>query len=118
MTPEEINREVAKRMGWYEEMLPSYISPWTGKECGLRPVLRNPETGNTSDIPNYCQDIGAAFEILNSLKHWEIKHEGSSNIVYVFSRPVKDGSVQIDNCSGVAGVSIPMAICLAFLKLP
>lgn len=116
MTNTEINEQVARKLGWYEEMLPSYISPWTGKECGLKPTLRNPKTGNSDTIPPYSTSIAAAWEILASLvdagatvavdnDDWD---EGDWHC-WIYRGPE-------DHSDGY-GATAPMAICLAFLNL-
>ena len=69
-------------------------------------------------IPDYCHDIKAAWEIVEHLENnlivdkWERKIEHEQKDWRCF--------IRIDPYGGIAAYAdtAPMAICLAFLKLP
>lgn len=103
MTNQEINEAVAKRLGWL-------VSPTLGAWC---PPPPNVDLEQFSDVPDYCGSIEAAFEIVmhyletggefgiwrsGDLKRWHAHFD-------IF---------EFEEDSDTA----PMAICLAFLKLP
>lgn len=105
MTPLEINEAVAKKLGWveYEGKEP----PFKGN-YGPKKLWRKNGKDSVRVLPDYCHSIAAAWEILESVRKWEIKREGKTIIVYLWIN---------EHFQGVGGDTAPMAICLAFLKL-
>jgi hypothetical protein len=105
MTDAEINEAVAKRLGWTVKL-----------KCGPRG-----KDGMTKDeinyfpLPDYCHSIQAVWEVVASIldKKWDFKLKW--DIDYVSDRwawfcVFAGYKSQADTA--------PMAICLAFLKLP
>lgn len=68
-------------------------------------------------VPNYCEDIKAAWEIVNSLgsDYWiDLDQQHSPDWVCSIS---KGGPVRLNPRAEARAGTAPMAICLAFLKL-
>jgi hypothetical protein len=77
----------------------------------------NPNTGNLETVPHYSTDIAAAMEVVE-----KIRAEGFVNIeagYSAFDVTMKDFSKGVDDIKVVWGIQpkLPMAICLAALKL-
>jgi len=99
MTPSEINIEVAKRLGWTETITGTWLK---------HGIYAHDEPGK--DVPDYCTDIKAAWEIIEGLKcGWEMK----TTRFGVDFRIYDEAGVYPSETAATA----PMAICLAFLKL-
>lgn len=103
MTDQEINEAVARKLGLPEPKWELYTS--------------HPVSMVRWDVPDYCHDIKAAWEIVEKLRSDERLHiVVSPDGVYRYSMVLlfRDGShADIDG----HGQTAAMAICLAFLKL-
>ncbi len=115
MTPQEINEAVARKLGWVQMSTPDN---W-----------KHPDFGEFLDIPNYSQDISAAWEmmekkeiaVLPTDKGWYATSndsrldEGECLELWI---PTACGTRNECGCGRcVIADTAPMAICLAFLKL-
>lgn len=105
MTSQEINEAVARKLGWHWNDDKVSGGHW------------HYDGGCYDNLPGYCHSIEAAWEIVEHLAKnnllVEIKQHGlgkPSYAVYI--------SNSIELLCGVAYESAPLAICLAFLKLP
>lgn len=98
MTPVEVNEAVARKLGW---------------ESSLTPAQKFMMGDAKLFVPNYCGKIAAAWEIIDLQKEKliSIARPGSEWICRI---------IDVYNSDEVSeGASTaPMAICLAFLKLP
>jgi hypothetical protein len=101
---------VARKLGWEP-------AKW---EDGL-PVWRKGKPGDSwkiiGDLPDYCDSIEAAWEIMERLAqlgfYIELPKHGRWNV------DIEHGlSTSSLTCYEGINKSAPMAICLAFLKLP
>lgn len=106
MTPQEINKQVARKLGWVECDL-------TFKSGLNEPTfykgLRNPKTQSIS-VPDYCTSIATAWEIVdNTGKDWFIMRQ----IGNAWDASFYHDGKWINEWADTA----PMAICLAYLKL-
>lgn len=100
MTDSEINEAVARKLGWtyHEDATPL---------CWEMPTT---STVYVKNYPDYYHSIQAAWEILTDhCDTWEIYCNGSTVDVTL--------SKNYDTAGREADTA-PMAICLAFLKLP
>lgn len=105
MTDEEVNITVARKLGW--EYKPKDMSNFYGYSDWISPwhVREN--------LPDYCHSIEAAWEVVEyCLKLGPIDLDGSDGVFrfFVFNDKGPDYCAEADTA--------PMAICLAFLKLP
>lgn len=118
MSPQEINEQIAKRLGWktfasYPANDPlDFTMHWVGPNGGL-----------SKPLPNFCGDIGAAWEIVEQAELWCVitkslrrefgAPESSISAVYECeiwkNHDEPNLRVEADTAS--------MAIALAFLKL-
>lgn len=112
MTPQEINEAVARKLGWTVDKTSDYL-PWYGRPNS------SPLSAMVRELPNYSTDISAAWEI--------IEHLGPQ--FHALTRDWDDGDYWLKISDGVLSFgkpnilaeawadTVPMAICLAFLKL-
>lgn len=128
MTPQEINEAVARKLGWtrIDECCPGHSYGFglpPGKVFDGEYIA--PRDGE--DIPSYCESIEAAWEIVDHC----IKKGFFILITYSPTRGwhcginLMDGSADITSEPFIPNKTFqdrsdqsPMAICLAFLKLP
>lgn len=99
MTDKEINEAVARKMGWKSVEGGGWISP------NEIPYIHG------DFIPDYSHSIEAAWEILKFVDAWKLEGYGGDEVTVSLaldSNPIADESADTS----------PMAICLAFLKLP
>lgn len=111
-TDQMINESVAKKLGW--TIYPDIVDP-------LHRYWFYPNTKKSvkdDDLPDYCQSIEAAWEILEKIKE---KFDGVFLYNYtgkwVVADPYGAGNELVGATLAEADTA-PMAICLAFLKLP
>lgn len=112
MTPQEINEAVARKLGWTK----LYLS----ENIGVMNIAgkRRPTDTMDSTVPEYCERIMAAWEIME----WLTKNDYLPDLCYLpreqpwrFEiQPPNDMESNWSECADTA----PMAICKAFLKLP
>jgi hypothetical protein len=100
MTDQEINEAVARKLGWKDDFdLTNKVKCWTKSEHKFE---------TTYELPDYCHDIAAAWEIMEKLEVAVIA-KLSKGWACNPNPPGFDFLVKADTA--------PMAICLAFLKL-
>lgn len=101
MTDQEIKEAVAKKLGWKHP--PHSSKHW-----------HNPKDDDElyDEIPDYCNSIEAAWEIVQFLGNgkWLIFNPANTN---TWVAAITD----LPNSSDAEAKTAPMAICLAFLKL-
>jgi hypothetical protein len=105
MTNQEINEAVARKLGWTLSGGLGWMSP---------PIYRKPDDVicQKPNPPDYAGSIQAAWEILEYLcKHGKppiiwMCEDGEACISFKYDEMVTDI------------LPVPLAICLAFLKLP
>lgn len=104
MTPEEINEAVARKLGWSPPGPPPDSPTW-----------KKPD-GSYDFVPDYSTDIKAAWEIVESMKtrNRSIEIWSPMGDPHWVCRIYEGGEI----IGGVGADTAPMAICLAFLKLP
>ena len=140
MTPQEINEAVARKLGWYPDDDGIYWhTPWEEKAEDARfPEDTYSVRSTYKGVKNYCQDISAAWEIVEKYPFIMIKDYRCDFLIKkakynfwdkekgAFGEWIDDwaaGWICIDrNNEWVEGECIhadsaTMAICLAFLKL-
>lgn len=110
MTDYEINEAVARKLGW-KSTERKFNQPLTRPVTWYPPGHNKPHWRN---IPNYCRSIEAAWKVVEHVG----KH--SSWSMYWLGGPdeKKFWRVAILGSEYVDADTVPMAICLAFLKLP
>ncbi len=105
MTPQEINEQVARKLGWVF----TTTERWRSPEPNVSLTIYEPH--------NYCTDIKAAWEVVESLhpqhgigltQHLQPPY-GWSCTMWTAMTQEPDFTVRADTA--------PRAICLAFLKL-
>lgn len=105
MTDQEINEAVGKKLGYSWPPIPVYDT----------------STGETKTIwPNYSTDISAAWEIVDLLhKKWVfVSVEASFRGWRCLLNSGWFTELQNERSIDASADTAPMAICLAFLKLP
>lgn len=105
MTDQEINEAVARKLGW--KPTKTKYSTFDGQHDAE--VIRC----RVSKMPDYCHSIAAAWEAVKYIQKMEISVDvraWSSNSFSVFIRC----GIEMTAIANTA----PMAICLAFLKMP
>lgn len=101
LSNKEINEAVARKLGW-EAPCKGHILSWYR------------EGDDRIDIPNYCTDITAAWEIVENIKDRDIRFS-----IEIIAGQARCDIVTMDEISIVGRAETPeMAICLAFFKLP
>ncbi len=111
MTPKEINEAVARKLGWKKhkktcEVPTPGASIFTyGNHWYLEGMICR------EFIANYCSSIAAAWEIVEKFKEYQIEKLKGPTEYYVRLGNVGDKL-------WAKSETAPMAICLAFLKLP
>lgn len=98
MTDQEINEAVARKFGWVYD---AKFQDWGDPDGVVMP------------LPDYCHSIAAAWEAVKYIQKMEISVDvraWSSNSFSVFIRC----GIEMTAIANTA----PMAICLAFLKMP
>lgn len=113
---EEINALVAKRLGWFN--ITKYAPPnWYGKKEKRRLVGSFHTIGADAhlvDIPDYCGKIEAAWEIVEKMSDdYEVTIIAAHRKYWCHAA----GPTWKQVVTGEADTA-PMAIALAFLKLP
>lgn len=103
MTDKKINDAVARKLGWWK------IENGIGK----RPEYKEGD-GCADVIPDYCGSIEAAWEIVEKLGDFTLRYSPPKK--WIVSK-LMAWNHQDDTIIGEADTA-PMAICLAFLKLP
>ena len=117
MTELEINETVAKKLGWIINKTSDYL-PWYGRPNGP------PESAMIRELPDYCRDIKAAWEIVEKFKGMGLFQTDAGHWYCVSSFNLSEKSSDEwyfraeDNEYGMLANTAPLAICLAFLKLP
>lgn len=108
-TNREINEAVARKLGWVPVIVGFSPDPIEGAPCQKVALLEN--------TPNYCTDIGAAWEIpISTKKEFYLSYEMDGHILQMTWK----AKFRIDATHLVGGEDkheASMAICLAFLKL-
>lgn len=115
MTDQEINEAVARKLGWYFCQSPAASSNQFHNPGQAYWVNR--EGSYYMSLPDFCRSISAAWHIVE----WAL----SANYdVDIFSSPKYRGDEESFTCNianatwQAEASTAPMAICLAFLKLP
>ena len=104
MTDQEINEAVARELGWKKD--PDHGNLWTRGYLADLQFLH--------PLPNYCHSIEAAWEIVEKLK----REDTGIRIHFDYEQWHVDFDHE-DFWQYTEGAdTAPMAICLAFLKLP
>lgn len=110
----EINEAVARKLGWTEIRYSSEIDGFTG----LRPDGVKRGNFATDTVPSYCADIKAAWKIVEHMQEKEYTVEvcahGIGGDKYFECWVLHYCESQFHEDADTA----PMAIALAFLKLP
>lgn len=111
MTDTEINEAIALKLGWkkfdqhYQYWIPPTIEMM--QKYGERP----------SHLPLYTKSIAAAWEIVEYPKYcWQIMRCWDNSYFSAVSEIIE--SKLHTNYSEAKADTAPLAICLAFLKLP
>lgn len=106
MTDQEINEAVAKRLGWIKTDLTS-VGLWK------QPGSTDDQGVYLRDLPDFCNRIEAAWEMAEKIEWFclEKNHDGSGWSVYDMAG-TEEATLICESDTA------PMAICLAFLKLP
>ena len=110
-TNQSINEAVARKLGWKEDLRTSY---W------IRETVAGVEGTRKDSLPDYCTSIAAAWEIVEYLR---LKKKKTKPIFFLRGLTIQSRSnsrkwrVYLHGKLGIADTA-PMAICLAFLKLP
>ena len=114
MTDAEINEQVAGALGLVRDKhFPSiWYATGTLEACydeksGMTPI----PSSRWLELPNYCTDIAAAWEIVEQLT------KDGFGLVYAGQWQVTNGCGMDYEESIASADTAPMAICLAFLKL-
>lgn len=115
MTDQEINEVVARKRGWTQEEHYKFLPPGVRCRCisGRHWYRKGPGI-----LPNYVRDIEAAWEIVDRVS--------KTNVIRVLGGFGGSWSCDIGNHAGAqsrvvvseSADTAPLAICLAFLKLP
>lgn len=100
MTDQEINEAVARKLGTWARIDPD-------PDCSLNDPAK-PST--LPAYPSYCTDIAAAWEIFSTIKRMGSIYRTPDSYWCSFATVPERTEAQADTA--------PMAICLAFLKLP
>src|ERR1041384_5005958 len=107
MIDQEINEQVARKLGWTEN------APEVGRAC-----WHNPQGFDCYTVPDYCQSIKAAWEIWEKLRDMgydlQLFSSWDRRNIVCFNLTFK-GDIS-KNYQAEADTA-PMAICRAFLKL-
>lgn len=105
MTPEEINEAVARKLGWSPPGPPPDSPTW-----------KKPD-GSYDFVPDYSTDIKAAWEIVDkyiSESGWDFSLVGGERYGGIWQANFLHDQILISH----EALTAPMAIALAFLKLP
>ncbi len=106
MTPEEINKAVARKLG-----RPAACSHCKGAWEKHQGEMWAKACTCSCHTTNYCSSIAAAWEIVEKFKEYQIEKLKGPTEYYVRLGNVGDKL-------WAKSETAPMAICLAFLKLP
>lgn len=106
MTDSEINEAVARKLGWT-------FCQHGGASGAVRP---NPIKPHFHEVyPDYCHSIAAAWEIVEQPGLiWMIGRDRNGYSAGV----CRDSGTDINTMANTWAETAPMAICLAFLKVP
>lgn len=106
MTDQEINEAVARKLGWKKE-----------KGFWWSPIISEvPKLTTNNPLPDFCHSLEAAWEIVEWCKfHKRQIHLDTTNVSWVCLIGHSQHGIVVH--SGEADTA-PLAICLAFLKLP
>ncbi len=102
MTDQEINKTVARKLGW---------------SCPLN-CDSEAEGKTDSHIPDYCHSIAAAWEVVEHLRRndWQIRIDSPCN-TETWACSLMLITDVYNRINDINADTAPMAICLAFLKL-
>lgn len=109
-TDQELNEAIARKMGW-KLVKGNERTYWSERWFP-------PDGDSTKPFPNYSGDIAAAWEI------WEflVKERYDLQLYSSWDRPMTcfQATLKMDSSKQLHAEAdtAPMAICLAFLKLP
>ena len=111
MTDQELNEAVARKLGWIEKKY----------DWGIK-WARDSDVQCSDDMedraPDYCHSIEAAWEIVEWMQEKYPTEEGNGLLLWRNGdKIICELNPNLEIVRGVAS-SAPMAICLAFLKLP
>lgn len=98
MTDNEINDAVARGLGW--KILGPEFGGW---------MREGKHQEHRQHIPDYCHSIAAAWEIVDKIPAWDLVAMDGE----IQARLYLNGKTEMANAD-----TAPMAICLAFLKVP
>lgn len=104
MSPETINEACARKLGW--ELIHD-------DKAGYREWKRGSEL--RLDLPDYCRKIEAAWKIVEKIGEGFSVGKSEFGLSYyclMFNNPNVEEAIEVE------ADTAPMAICLAFLKLP
>ena len=101
MTPEQINEAIARKLGW--KPCSCIGGPHEKEHRAYMPSMNH-------KVPDFCRSIEAAFEILDRM--FSVKIEKISDEWQCELGDGKNGD------EFASADKLPMAIALAFLKLP
>lgn len=107
MTDEEVNIAVVRKLGYTDLRIEK-----SATACNELIAYRG---AASQRVPNYCRSIAAAWEAVDSQKTLEFY---ISNVGHRRIWRCKVISYGMDLVADVEAATAPMAICLAFLKLP
>lgn len=113
MNEKEINEAVARKLGW--EVNHDYSRMATKSDIGKNIIIADA-------VPKYCHSIAAAWEIVEHVAKKNFTVDLSFEDYLGFKARVsirsEDGGAWTYHARGIKADTAPMAICLAFLKLP
>lgn len=111
---QELNEAVARKLGWK----PHNYNPLSMNPVERIPCFSAPNGDLYASVPPYSTSIAAAWEILEHVS----RREGTMKIdQHGIGRPhytVQIQRVPLPEIFVAISSSAPLAICLAFLKLP
>lgn len=105
MHDQEINEAVARKLGWTEDI---QKTQWYSPPINNRGYI-------IPEPPDFCHDIKAAWELVSVFYRF-----GLSYCVHPINEPFWECSWNDEKTEtqSIMADTVPMAICLAFLKLP
>lgn len=106
MSPAQVNEAVARKLGW------EFVD-----DVWRNPKVHCQECGIALRVPDYCHSIEAAWEIVGkfmSESGWDFNLLGGER----YGGDWQANFTGHDQWHSAVADTAPMAICLAFLKLP
>lgn len=108
MTDNELNELVARKLGWVVNKTLDY-QPWYARPGG------QPESAMIRELPDFCNSIQAAWEMVEWCK---ANMKGSFRWDFVLECSDRAWRCGMFDVEEIEADTAPMAIALAFLKLP